>query len=470
MNTTNTLLKQPANPAKKSVELRQTFSRLALNRKNMIIAAGVIMLFIAGFGFFSGKKQSAAQNIRTPVLTITTQPASIKPIDSILAVHGSIAAWDPISIGATTSGLEVMSVLVEEGALVKKGQALATLDSSQLEAQIESEKARLTASIATVTKSIQPNRPEDINALAAAVSQAQANVEDQQAALVQAQANLANALSNRKRYQYLKTEGAVSDQEAESRETTAQVNEAAVRSAEKRMQSVEFALKQAEERFSMAKIGGRKEDIQIAHANVAEIRGNVKRLQRQIDQTIIKAPADGLITRRDIHIGDIASVGKTMFFMARDNRLELKAQVPETDLRLVKPGQSVIVDSSFTGNKKVEGHVREISPLVDSDSRLATVRIDVPGDCGLKSGMYAEGHININRYLALTVPSRALISRDGDSTIFVLHKDQVESRHITVGNRDHDLVQISSGLTANEPVVVDGAGFLKDGDYVSVSN
>ncbi len=299
MNITNTLLKQPIKTPEKSLDLRQTFTRLFLNRNKKglaILGSIAVMIFLCSAMLF-GQKKPVSQNIRTPVLTVTTQLAAMKPIDCVLAVHGSIAPWDPISIGATTSGLEVMSVLVEEGALVKKGQALVTLDSSQLDAQIESEKARLAASIATVSKSIQPNRPEDINALAAAVSQAQANVEDQQAALVQAQANLANALSNRKRYQYLKTEGAVSEQEAESRETTAQVNEAAVRSAEKRMQAVEFALKQAQERFSMAKIGGRKEDIQIAHANEAEIKGNVKRLQRQIDQTIIKAPVDGLITQ-----------------------------------------------------------------------------------------------------------------------------------------------------------------------------
>ncbi len=114
--------------------------------------------------------------------------------------------------------------------------------------------------------------------------------------------------------------------------------------------------------------------------------------------------------------------------------------------------------------------MREISPLIDSDNRLAIVRIDVANNCGLKAGMYAEGHINISRSLALTVPSRALISRDGNNSVFVLHKDQIESRHVTVGNRDHDFVQISSGLRVNEPIVIDGAGFLKDGDYVSVSN
>jgi HlyD family secretion protein len=415
-------------------------------------------------------KKEPAKESTAPVLTVSSQIASMAPIERVLSVHGSVSAWDPISVGATASGLEIKSIRVDEGDLVKKGQILAILDSSKLQAQLDSEKARLNASVANVSKSIQPNRPEDINGLTAAVAQAQASVEDQQAALIQAQANKLNAEQNLSRYEYLKKEGAVSIQELETRQTNATVSVAGCRSAEKKLRAAEFVLKQAEERLSMAKIGGRKEDIQIAHANVAEMQGNVKRLQTEIDETVIKAPVGGLITRRDTHIGDISSAGKPMFLMARDNRLELKAQVPESDLRLVKPRQTVFIDATSSGLGHIKGTVREISPLVDQDSRLATVRIDIPSDRGLRSGMYAEGHINLGRYLAVTVPSKAVVSKDEKNTVFVLHNDRVESRQVLVGNCDGNLLEIKSGLAVNEPVVLDGGGFLKDGDCVAVSN
>ncbi len=414
-------------------------------------------------------KKEPAKETATPVLTVSTQTASMTPIERALAVHGSISAWDPISVGATAGGLEVKDIAVDEGALVKKGQLLAILDSAQLRAQLDSERARLNASVASVSKSIQPNRPEDINGLTAAVAQAQATVEDQEAALIQAEANQLNAEQNLTRYEYLKKEGAVSTQELETRQTNAKVAIAGRRSAEKKLRAAEFALKQAEERLSMAKIGGRKEDIQIAHANVAEIEGNIRRLQTQIDQTIIKAPVGGLITERDTHIGDISSPSKPMFLMARDNRIELKAQVPETDLRFVKPGQIVSIDAASAGLGHISGSVREISPLVDEVSRLATVRIDLPNDRGLRAGMYAEGHIGLGKYLAVTVPSKAVVSKDEKNTVFVLHKDRVESRQVLVGNRDGNLLEIKSGLAVNEPIVIDGGGFLKDGDCVAVS-
>jgi len=450
------------------------FANFFINKPSVktsaIITAAVIATVLVLNNFFGAKKQTSTEITPAPVLTVTAKPVVMRSVMHLLSVHGSVSAWDPISIGATAGGLETKSVFVEEGALVKKGQLLAKLDSAQLQAQIESERARLAASIANVSKSIQPNRPEDINGLEAAVAQAQATVEDQQSMLLQAQANLTNAHGNLKRYQYLKSEGAVSAQEAEDRETTSQVYEAAVGSAQKRVKAAQYALRQAEERLSMAHQGGRKEDIQIARANAAEIKGNIKKLQTQIDETLIKAPVDGLITRRDIHVGDISVAGKTMFLMARENRLELKAQVPESDLNFVRDGQIVSITSSFLGKKEVQGRVREISPLVDSDTRLATVRIDLPSDCGLKPGMYAEGHIKVGSYLALTVPSKAVISRDEKDNVFILNKNRVESRPVLVSNRDSNFVQVSSGLKDKEQVVIDGAGFLKDGDYVSVAN
>ena len=158
-----------------------------------------------------------------------------------------------------------------------------------------------------------------------------------------------------------------------------------------------------------------------------------------------------------------------MFYMARDNRLELRAQVPEADLRYIKPAQTVVIHSSYTADKDVKGRVREISPLVDNDTRLATVRVDVPGDAGLKPGMYAEGKIDIGGFAALTVPANAIINQDDKHVVFILHNDQVQSSPVSVGSRDSGRVEIESGLNPNDQVVIDGAGFLKDGDIVAVS-
>ncbi len=154
--------------------LANFMSNKRLVKISAVVTIVLILLMLMLINVLNGKKQAMAQTTPTPVLTVTSQPATMQSVVRLLSVHGSVSAWDPVSVGATAGGLEVKSVLVEEGQLVKQGQLLATLDSAQLQAQIESERARLAASIATVSKSIQPNRPEDINGLAAAVAQAQA--------------------------------------------------------------------------------------------------------------------------------------------------------------------------------------------------------------------------------------------------------------------------------------------------------
>ncbi|HEY9774131.1 MAG TPA: efflux RND transporter periplasmic adaptor subunit [Planktothrix sp.] len=419
-------------------------------------------------GNFGPKKPTAPETAHKPVLTVSVQSPVRVAMSRHIDINGTITAWDPVSVGATAGGLQVNSVRVEEGDLVKRGQILATLDSAQLRAQLDSEQARLAANQASADKSVQPNRQEDINALAAVVSQAEATVADQEAELIQAKANLENANRNIERYEALRKEGAVSTQEAQDRFTVAQVDDATARSAAQRVSAARFALKQAKEKYAMAFTGGRKEDIEVARAAVNESKGNVRRLQTQIEETIIRAPVDGQIVRRDVHIGDISTAGKTMFYMARDNRLELRAQVPDSDLRYIKPKQHVDCHSSYTGDKNVSGTVREISPLVDTDTRLATVRIDVPAGCGLKPGMYVEGRLDIGKYDALAVPSNAVINRDDKHSVFVLHNGQVENRTVVTGNRDNGLIQVDSGLTPTDQIVVEGAGFLKDGDYVAV--
>lgn len=446
-----------------------------LRRKPVIIATTVVALAIAaaaaavGTGLFH-QKPPAASAAHAPVLTVATSPASMHQMSREIAVNGTISAWDPITVGTEASGLAITAIMVEEGATVTRGQILATLDSSVIRPQLESEKARLKASLAGARKAVQPNRREDINSLNAAASQATASVQDQESALVQAQANLVNANANVQRYELLRQQGAVSQQELENRQMVAKIADAAVRSAEDKIKAARFFLRQAQERLAMANAGGRAEDIQIANANTEEIRANIKRLEAQLEQTTIRAPVNGLITRRDAHVGDISSTAKAMFLMARDSRFELRAQVPEADLSAIQPGQAVTIKSALTGGADLNGRVREICPLVDSDTRLATVRIDVPTAGSVKPGMYAEGRVQCGSYPCLTVPASALVSQDDRSIVYTLHDGQVMAHPVETGRRSGGLVEIKSGLRAGEAVVATGTGFLKDGDYVTVAD
>lgn len=416
------------------------------------------------------QNSSATSSARMPVLTVTTSAAGLRPVSEEVVVTGSIGAWDPVAIASEVSGLLIKTIAVEEGTTVKKGQVLATLNSSVLQAQLAEEKARLAASEASFSKAKQPWRLEELQVTEAALHQSNANVFQERANLAQARANLKNAQSNAVRYRGLLAQGAVSTQEVEARDTTAKVAEEQVRSGEQRVKAAEFAAKQSRERLSMVESGGRTEDIAIARAEVLQRSASIARLEAQIAQTIIRAPDNGLISRREGHIGDTSTAGKPLFYMVRGSRLELKANVPEKDLFRLKPGQPVAIRCEATGLTRFQGRVREIRPEVETDTRLGTVRIDVPSDLGLKPGMFVEGRVALGQYPALTVPSQAVISRDNRHVVFVLHGDQVQERQIVMGARTSDYVEVKQGLEAGEVIAVAGAGFLKDGDIVAVSS
>ncbi len=422
-------------------------------------------------GVGSGKTENAGEiaGESVNVLTVSTAPAIEKLIQRHLAVNGSVSAWDPLAIGAEVSSLRVASVNVEEGDRVKKGQVLATLNSSILKAQLAQQKAHLAADQAALKKAIQPNRVEDVNSWRAALSQAEANLAQEEANLIRVKANAANMKVNAERYLELRKVGAVSQMDADSRATEAKTSAADVAASQKRVEAMQHALNQAKERLAMAEKGGRQEDIEISKANLEETRARVSQLEAQIEQTIIRAPADGKIVKREVHLGEITSVGKTLFLMVRDGRFELRAQVPEVDLPRIKSGMPVKMTATAEG-EALMGFVREVSPSVDEKTRLGVARIDLPENAkSMKPGLFYHAEIDLGKENALVVPSRAVLSRNEKDVLFVydLSTGKALLRPITVGEPLRDgLIEIKNGLAAGEEVIVTGAGFMKDGDKV----
>lgn len=444
-------------PATKPVVL----SLLAL----IVIAAGA---FVAVNNNLFHKTEPVAGE-PPPVVTVSTASVKLSPVNHNLEVTGSVSAWDPLSIGSEVNGLKIETISVEEGQRVRKGQVLATLNSAVLRAQLEQARARLASSQNSLKKAIQPNRFEDIQALKAALSQAKASIAQQDAMLAQAEANLANAQRNESRFAGLVSQGAVSQADYDTRQTTAKTAEAEVNHMKESVRAAHFFWRQAQEKLSMAERGGRSEDIDISKAAVAENLATVKQLQAQVEQTIIRAPTDALVIKRDGHIGDITSSGQPLFTLMRNNRLELRAQVPEADLVRLSAGQKVKLATYADAALEITGTVREISPMVNAESRLGTVRIDVPSDSKVRPGMFLRGMVDLGKHPAITVPSTAVFNRDGQTFVFTIVGKQAKRRTVQTGTYTSDAVEVTSGLKPGDVVITNGGGFLKDGDYVRVS-
>jgi RND family efflux transporter MFP subunit len=198
-------------------------------------------------------------------------------------------------------------------------------------------------------------------------------------------------------------------------------------------------------------------------------RADLETSQLRLKFTDVVAPDDGVITSRTVTVGQIAQAGNEMLRMLRNGRVEWRGEAPETRLEDLAPGQGVSIMTA--DGTPFHGTIRVVSPTISANDRTAIVYVDLPVDERLRPGMYAHGEIAIGTGPAYMVPLESVVSADGYSYVFVLSEDNVVARRrIETGTLQEGSIEVVGGLEAGERIVVKGAGFLKDGDRVSVSN
>ncbi|MDZ4364930.1 efflux RND transporter periplasmic adaptor subunit [Brevundimonas sp.] len=248
--------------------------------------------------------------------------------------------------------------------------------------------------------------------------------------------------------------------------------DAALASAEATLAQQEAALARAGELrergfLSQASLDTAIANQRTAQANVAAARASRSETATRLDQTNLRAPVSGLIISRSVTRGQIVQPGTELFRVVRDGRLELDAQVPETELPMVRPGMAVAITSDQAG--QTSGTVRIVTPEVDPQTRLGVARVTLASGSGLRPGMFARATIAVGVAPVLTVPSDAIVFREGKAGVYVIGpNDAVRFVEVTTGARSGNLVSIPTGLSAGQRVVVQGAGFLGEGDLVTV--
>ena len=121
---------------------------------------------------------------------------------------------------------------------------------------------------------------------------------------------------------------------------------------------------------------------------------------------------------------------------------------------------------------RLTGKVRKISPMVDTQTRNTIVYVDLPVN-SVKAGMFAKGDFAMGQSNTLSIPQQALMLRDGFNYVFVVknmknQQAQVGQIKVQTGKRFGNLVEVVSGLTANQNIVASGGAFLSDNDMVKV--
>lgn len=248
--------------------------------------------------------------------------------------------------------------------------------------------------------------------------------------------------------------------------------QAAVQTAEANAARDDAALGRAQELkergfLSQASLDTALANQRASQANLASARASLSETRTRLSQATIRAPVSGQIISRSVTRGQIISAGTELFRMVRDGRLELDAQVPETELALLRSGQSAEITSSQAA--PTTGTIRIVTPEVNAETRLGLARISLAPGSQLKPGMFARARIDAGSAPATVVPTAAVLYRNNRAGVFVMQNaDTVHFQPVTVVNRQQTRTAVS-GLNAGARVVVEGAGFLNEGDRVRVA-
>lgn len=389
------------------------------------------------------KSQETASN-----QDISSQTVLVQTKDWVVQIeaNGVVQAIQKINLSPEDSG-RIAQVYVKEGDRVGKGQIIARMNSERVEAQVNQYRALLEKAKADLELKRSGTRSEEIAEVKARVATAEASV-------AAAQARLNRATEELKRNQMLAQEGAIS-QNAFGEFVTKQ------QEAKANLKTELARLKEQQQSLNKAKNGLRPQEIAEAEAEAAQAKAQLAFYQSQFNNTIIRAPFAGVITRRFATEGDFvtpttsasSTEGATSTSIAElSSGLEIEAKIPEATISKINPGQTVDIQADTYPNETFKGRVNLIAPRAVQENNVTSFRVKVAlstGQAKLKSGMNAKlTFLSQPIKNALVIPLATVVTQpNGQTGVYVADEhNQAKFQPIKVSATSGDQVQVLSGL------------------------
>lgn len=369
-----------------------------------------------------------------------------------VTVNAQVAPAREVSVSPRLSGT-VAAVNVDVGDRVREGDVLLQLDDEALRAQFQQAVSALELAEANLARLEAGATEEEREQVAASLRQAAYNLD-------QARRQL-------ERMEQLFRDGAISREQLDAARTAYEISKAQHEAAEQQMLRVER--------------GATPEELRAARAQVKQAAAAVELARIQLNDAQVKAPFDGLVSRRNVEVGGLAAAGVPAVVLVDIDRVYVKGAITQGYVNAVKPGDEVIVE---VGSPPVPfaGVVHTISPAADS-AGLFPIRVLIDNaDHQLKPGMFATVLIPVARAAdAVVVPVNALVRQGDGRAVYTVEPGDGggspgaagQQRHgvarlrpVQLGVEDGDWVQVVDGVQEGEWIVVEGQGFLSDGRAV----
>jgi RND family efflux transporter MFP subunit len=380
----------------------------------------LICLFVILLPFACGEKTEPGRTSQSPSVVKGVPVATARIADQPLIYEavGTVQAGIKTSLASKLLGT-IEAIQVREGDHVKKGDTLVLIDQREVNAGLR----RAEAGLAEAKKG-----------LAAAKSNSDA-----------ARASEKLALATYKRYLNLKRDDSVSVQEFDEVEGRYRQAKAGLKQAEAMVEAANARINQAEAALATARIS--KKD------------------------AVVTAPHDGIITAKVVDEGDLAKPGTPLLTLETTRGFCVDAILPETYIDYVASRQKVSVEVPALKTGLLEGNICTIVPSADVRSRSFIVKIKLPIDKKVKSGLFARAYIPVGHSRKLQIAQKAVVTRGQLTGLYLVDSDNIAHFClIRIGKTFGDSVEVLSGLKEGARYVVAPPPALSDGARVEVAH
>ena len=457
-----------------------------------IIGLLVLVVVVGGSNlvyrqWIAGQHQELRRRVKTAVVEQSNLEVKI-------AANGTVQPERAINLSPKTSGV-LKQLLVQEGDRVTQGQILAYMDDSNLKGQFTQSQGQLAAAQANLRKLLAGNRVQEIAQAKAQLAEAQANLQklitgnrpqeiaQAQSRLNNTQATLRQAEDDLQRNQALAAAGAISSQTLYRARTTmdaaqAQMLEAqqalALLQAGTRSEEIDQARAQVmrqQQALALLQVGTRSEEIDQARAQVMQAQGTVQTIQAQLNDTIIRAPFSGTVTRKfadpgafvtPTTAGSSVSSATSSSILALAAKNQIVAKVAETSIAQINIGQAVNIEADAYPSKMLSGRVTQIAAQSTVEQNVTNFEVKIaladPQNL-LRAGMNVNVEFQVGQLQnVLVIPTVAIVRQQSGTGVLVADREPGRRRStfrpITTGVTVDDKTVIRAGLKVGERVLL----------------
>jgi RND family efflux transporter MFP subunit len=449
----------------------QTSARKPKGFARLLFSSTLTMALALPIGIYprilQGQELDAThKKIETQLPAVSVIHPLAAPNSREISLPGNIEAALETGIYARTNGY-IHDRFADIGDRVRAGQLLANIETPEVDESAKEARALVLTNVATRAQS-QAN-----------LDKAKADVDTAVADLAQAKSNLLQLQSSEKfaynsmiRWGNLVTQGAVSTQDADEKETIYKTSHASTQAAEDKVRSAQSQIIAAK-----ARLNASMADINVSDANIDAARARQDRSNTESGFNKVVAPFAGVITERNIDPGMLISSGSdtsksALYRLARIDTVKVFVDVPQYASSAIKVGQSVKVSLKEFPGRTFTGKIARTSVALDATARTLRTEIHIANaDLALAPGMYADVMFTLPRPgHTFLIPANSLITRAEGPQVIIAQGNSVAFRKVQPGDDLGKQVEIVGGVNGDDNVVVNPSDALRDGTQVVVES